>query len=540
MLFYIRNMEKSIEKITSLYKKYEDDEFMINKLDNYLQNQLEGMLENAKKDYTHRTNRLEEMSCEQDEFIHRFLQNYCYYYSPHSEMYFSYDGTKYVVQNEDAIVTHVLTTISREKNLMAWKQKTKNNIMKKIREKNITSCIPESETIQQVFELLCPIFFKNKSETKYFLTVIGDNILKKNTNITYFIHANAKQFIRSLNNICQMLLAVDCHQTIKYKYHDHDYTTCRLLSINDCIKYDTLWNTILSTHALNILCIACHYSIRYNDADHFIKNCCSDSRLTEKTLYVANTDKDRLIDEFIGINLDKDESQIMQNKKNKNTLITWKNMQYLWKQFLDKKNLPSIIFLQSLKTLLIAKLSDFYDEETDCFYRLCSKNLPSIQKFIDFWNHTMISDSNEADLEIDEVGMLFKKWCNESDLNIHLNEEQIIDLLNYYFPTIEIEESKFIHGLRCTMWDKREDIDGALNNYKQFVRDKYYQPSDVQSPSIYPNVSLYDVYTYYCKFIQLISKKFIVSKMYFEKYVIEISSDYILEDKFLSSSWYLP
>ena len=90
------------------------------------------------------------------------------------------------------------------------------------------------------------------------------------------------------------------------------------------------------------------------------------------------------------------------------------------------------------------------------------------------------------------------------------------------------------------MWDKREDIDGALNNYKQFVRDKYYQPSDIQSPSIYPNVSLYDVYTYYCKFIQLISKKFIVSKMYFEKYVIEISSDYILEDKFLSSSWYLP
>ena len=50
------------------------------------------------------------------------------------------------------------------------------------------------------------------------------------------------------------------------------------------------------------MCIACHYSIRYNDADHFIKNCCSDSRLTEKTLYVANTDKDRLIDEFIGLN----------------------------------------------------------------------------------------------------------------------------------------------------------------------------------------------------------------------------------------------
>tara|TARA_Y100000022_G_scaffold200246_1_gene214992 strand:- start:189 stop:1790 length:1602 start_codon:yes stop_codon:yes gene_type:complete len=533
-------MEKSIEKISELYTKYKDDDFMINKLDNYIQKQLECILENTKKDYNQRVNRLEEMTCEQDEFIDRFLQSYRYYYSPQSEIYFSYDGIRYVIQNEDAIITHVLTSISREGNLMAWKQKTKNIIMKKIRDKNITSCIPESETIQQVFELLCPIFFKNKSETKYFLTVIGDNILKKNTQNTYFVHENAKHFIRSLNNICQMLLAVDCHQTIRYRYHDHDYTLCRLLSINDCIKYETLWNTILSNHALNILCIACHYSIRYNNADHFIQNCCSDSRLIEKSLYVANTDKDKLIDEFISANLDKDESQVMQNKKNKNTLITWKNMQYLWKQFLDKKNLPSVIFLQSLKSLLISKLNNFYDEETDCFYHICSKNLPSIQKFIDFWNNTMYTDASESDLEIDEVGMLFKKWCSESGLNIHLNEEQLIDLLTYYFPHIEIEDMKYIHGIRCYLWDKHGDINAALTNYKEIIQNKYYQPSDVQSPSIYPNISLYDIYTYYCKFLQSISKKLIVSKMYFEKYITESYSDYILEDKFLSSSWYLP
>ena len=34
------------------------------------------------------------------------------------------------------------------------------------------------------------------------------------------------------------------------------------------------------------------------------------------------------------------------------TQITWKNMQYLWKHYLDSCGLPSVMFLQTFKTLL--------------------------------------------------------------------------------------------------------------------------------------------------------------------------------------------
>ena len=75
---------------------------------------------------------------------------------------------------------------------MAWKQKTKINVMKKIKDQNILFNIPESITIQNVLEALTPVFFRNKAETKYFLTVIGDNILKKEYKFKSFYNSYCK------------------------------------------------------------------------------------------------------------------------------------------------------------------------------------------------------------------------------------------------------------------------------------------------------------------------------------------------------------
>ena len=342
-----------------------------------------------------------------------------------------------------------------------------------------------------------------------------------------------------------MLFALDLNQTIKFKYHDHDYKLSRILPINDCIKYDTLWNNTLPNIALNILCVACHYSKRYTNSDNFIMNSCSDNRLTERVMFVARTDKDKLINDFIETNIDKHEGQVIQNKTNKNTLITWKNMLYLWKQFLEKKTLPSIIFLHSLKTKLVERLKDYYNEETDCFDHLCSKNLPSIQKFIDFWNTTMYEDMNETDLEIDEIVMLFKRWSGTGNVNVILNEEQIIDLLAYYFPSIEIEENKFIHGFRNILWDKQLDIQSAIDNYKRSMRNNHISSSGItetrtMSPSIHPHVNIYDMYSYYCKFMHSNSQTLIVNKSYFEKFILVAYHEYIIENNRLSNDWYLP
>ena len=59
--------------------------------------------------------------------------------------------------------------------------------------------MPESNTIQNIQTILSNIF-ETKEEIKYFLTIIGDIILKKPTNIN-IISNNAKNLLRTIENI---------------------------------------------------------------------------------------------------------------------------------------------------------------------------------------------------------------------------------------------------------------------------------------------------------------------------------------------------
>ena len=60
--------------------------------------------------------------------------------------------------------------------------------MIKIKESTILNLIPERFTIQKCINLLLSInIFNTKEETKYFLIIIGDLILKKNDNLIYLI-----------------------------------------------------------------------------------------------------------------------------------------------------------------------------------------------------------------------------------------------------------------------------------------------------------------------------------------------------------------
>ena len=84
---------------------------------------------------------------------------------------------------EDDVQYTILNAISSNKTLMDWKQKLKVTILKKIKERDIFSCIPESETIQNVINKLHPSICDTKEKAKYFLTIIGDILLKKSNYI---------------------------------------------------------------------------------------------------------------------------------------------------------------------------------------------------------------------------------------------------------------------------------------------------------------------------------------------------------------------
>jgi len=329
-----------------------------------------------------------------------------------------------------------------------------------------------------------------------------------------------------------MWIGQSFYQTFKHKYHDHDYKDCRIITINDFVKSELIYNAIISQNGLNILCVACHYSERYGSSDNYVTNYSNDTDLMCNVFYLKNNLQSDIIHKFIEEFLAKEPSNPNINLE-RNTQITWRDMQYLWKNFLESKKLPSIMFLQTLKTQLITNLSSYYNESTDSFVGICSKHLPEIQKFLSFWEETVIMDENELDFEIEEIIVLFRMWCNTNhEITTNLNDKQILDLIAYFYPHIEINDDKYIQKIKNSLWDKQFTIQISLDNMKTTINEEKGSRN---------NISIYESYKYYCKFSSTINNsttKLIVSKSFFEKYVFDNLSQYIIDSKFISSDWF--
>jgi hypothetical protein len=510
---------KIIETIENICEKYQDDPYMIYKTENFICNQLPIILQTIEKNHAERVQRIEDMTIEQDSFMQSFLSNNRYFYAPSTENFFYYDGVHYLNITEDAVLYNILSSISRDRQLMSWKYKTKVAIMKRIRENHVHSCIPESSTIQSVLNVLCPTIFSTKNEAKYFLTILGDNIMKKNELLIHIMDHSAKLFINNLNSVCQIWFGVNLNQSFKYKYHaDHLYSNVRLLSVSDNVFNNEENKTWMhGSIGLNLLFVACHYSNRYINSDNYVSKYSNDDKLIDKTFYLKNISQETLISIFIGEYMTTSSSHNRESSQ-----ITWKNMLYLWKHFLEAKQLPNVVNSTKLKTFITQQMEAQYDKETDVFVGISSKYLPTVCQFLQFWEETMIPDESELELEIGELATLFKKWSENN-----ISEKQIINILSYFFPEIEIDQEKYIYKMRSKIWDKQIDIMISMD--------------DLKDKSGGQMVSAYDAYVYYCNYMNgtatgtdadgnvkhkrrpssgtLTAVPLLVSKQYFDKYM---------------------
>jgi hypothetical protein len=262
-----------INTISGLLSKYKDNEYMIQRIKNHIITYLPNTLENELKNHEERINRNTYLTNEQQLFIQVFLSKNKYFYLPNNNLFYEYDGQKYLIIKEDDIIHKLLSSISKERILLDWKHKTKTNIIKQIKERNLFSSIPETDTIQNVLNVLYPAFFSSKNAAKYFLTIIGDNILKKNQNLIFLVTQQTKQF---LNEIDSVALSSICNNNTAHnfmtKYHEnHSYENCRLIKINDNFSNE-VWRELLKKIGLDLLCVAAHYSKRYENSDTFIEN----------------------------------------------------------------------------------------------------------------------------------------------------------------------------------------------------------------------------------------------------------------------------
>ena len=461
-----------------------------------------------------------------------------YFYLPNNNFFYEYDGEKYLIVKEDDVIHKLLSTISNDRILLQWKYKTKINIIKQIKDRSLFNSIPETDTIQNVLNVLYPAIFHSKNTAKYFLTIIGDNILKKHSNNIILVSPKMKQIVNELDNVA--LSSIGFNNTTNNfmtKYHEnHSYENCRLIKINENFSID-VWRELLKKIGLDLLCVAAHYSKRYETADQFIENK-SDEDLTSYVYYLKNTNPNNIVVDFCN-------KYIIES--NSECKMEWKNLHFVWKQFLSSCNLPNVIYSNTLKNILKEKY--IYDNDDDSFMGITSKYLPVHSDFIKFWENTITIQISENDtytnavvnnihpllfdneIEIDELCSLFKYWSKQhpSQLmsNGHISEENILKILKHFFPMVEIIEDKFVINVCCNLWNKMNDINSSFEYIKEQIKFEHKLAL----------ISFDDAYNYYYKFCNLKSLNFIVSKRYFEKYLYFKIADHIVYEKFIETEW---
>ena len=509
--------------IEDLYTKYKNYPYVLHRLNIHIEN-LPATLEQEAENYEKRQNRNALLNNEQKTFIQVFLKKHQYFYHATNNTFFEYDNKHYSKIKEDDILYNLLTGISKDDILIQWKYKTKANVIKIIKERNLLKSIPETYTIQRVLKFLSPAIFKTKNETKYFLTILGDNILKKKNSNIYLTNSATKKLLNEIDNLASIFLGLNnVNGNFITKYHENnDYENYRLINTVDAISIEFI-QEIVRKLGLDLLCVGSHYSTRYSNSDYFLETKIEDELKTRVLFLKMNTPK-TIIDAFCEQYIEQlhEVNQLIYGNGNMKPQysITWKNMNFIWKKFISNLGIPNVMFYNTIKNMMKERFE--YDENEDAFNNVTSKYLPVVSEFIRFWDDSIVYEANVVidaslqiasqqsplcspidyymlnnynvsanehmdeftnELEIDEILVLFKHWCKTNISSIStFYETDIIKILRHFYPHIKITNDKFISFLRCNFWNKNKDIDNSLEQlrgiYKKQNKDVIIDFSD--------------------------------------------------------------
>lgn len=521
------------KKLDELINTYDDNNNVYSKLQNYILNQLPETLCNLNNANIAREERKDMLNKESMIYISNYLEKNKYYYNTSTELFFVYNNEKFSLCKEDDILHNILTSISSYNNkmLIDWKYKIKSSIMKKIRENDVLAAIPESSTIQNVIERFYPTIVASKERAKYFLTIIGDLILKKSTSV-YFVTPKLKTFLNELSQLaCRLFNTNSFSNVFKYKFYDHKLSDCRIVDVCEYVwsnpaktftLTDTWINYFQHEHAIDLFCVAAHYSSRFGSADNFIMTHSNDIDLNNYTFFLKNNTEDNIIKLFINRFIDIPEKSDEYNLNDHK--ISSKNMMYLWKQYIETERLPNVIFTSNLKGKFREVMK--YDETEDVFVGVTSKLLPNVSRFLLFWKDLIdvdLHEMNEEELEIDELCLLFY-----SSTKIHFTDKTMISLIKHYWTNVVIEDNKYLVNCRSKMWDKKKDISQILKQYqdRKQTKSEAYEGEEFMIDS----VPISELYAFYSKHHKC---KYVASKRYFERYLHNEYSLYITDTNFI-------
>jgi hypothetical protein len=199
-----------------------------------------------------------------------------------------------------------------------------------------------------------------------------------------------------------------------------------------------------------------------------------------------------------------------------------------------------MIYSQQLQELLMTKLTHKNDSSNFIFTNITSKYLPNVSSFLSFWDkHITITNDQSVDdeYEIDELMCLYKN--HDKKINQLTDTNMIKMICHYYSPQVEVIDNKYITNIKCNLWSKNDDVNDFLQDYK------FHKFTNLVNIGMNPNVDIIsfdDLYQSYKNYIiakSVVDQKInlIVSKQFFEKYLINQLQEFIKFDKFVSSEW---
>ena len=573
----VPTLEETTEILSNIWKtsaEISNNEHTLEKIHSHIKTQLPIIIKNYHNAHIERETRKKSLELVSDEFIETFLNKAKYYYSHHSELYFTYNQVRYSIINEDEIHHRILTEITNNasksigdtaSNLLTWKYKIKNRIIKNIQDRDILKSIPESHTIQHVINLLYPALFRSRDHAKYFLTLLGDIILKKSSPLIYFIPACAKEFIKDIGAECYGLFGLNTfNNAFKFKYYEHNYNDCRIVDFkNESKNTGTITNTVVSAairlahsselqiSVIDMFCVASHYSQRFGSADEFLMRQCKTPDVREQALFFKSHTEYQIIDEFMKYSTEPSSSA--------DCGITWQNMLYLWKMYLDHFRIPCMFFNAVLRTRISEYIcgGDFTNNnnnnnnnlstptqsssppmQLEVFPNITSRHLPLVSKFMKFWNEKCFIDETEIEIEIDELSTLFNEHMLQPDTNTlthssvlvnNISDSVLIGLIRHFYPEVNIDDDKYLINIGCRMWNKKMEINKYLELFKaQCITNNLSIPQP-----------LYNAYEYYCSQCYASSTRRAVSKRYFEKFFMEDYTEYLDENGLITMAWWV-
>jgi hypothetical protein len=327
-----------METIEQLLEKYKTNPYMYDKLTQYIEH-LPMLMESIEDHHNKKLVVLQELNTKKDNFIQDFLNKCSVFYIPQTELYIEYKDNNYSILSEDDIVHYILSELNTHE-LKMWKYKIKKHLLKRIKENQFTTSIPESVTIKSVFQSLS--MFESKNHIKYFLTIIGDCLLGKKDSFIYFIDSSYKKFVRKITEQIYLMTNKSVNDIFKYKYWEHNYDNCRVIT-GKCPELFQFPSTIL-----NIICVATYLSNKYTNSEQFLSQC-KDEHFIKKTLFLKMNSSEQIITDFV------DECTT------KTGTTGYKEIYFLWRSYLKEKNLPLIISDINFKSIL-TKMNLYKDD----------------------------------------------------------------------------------------------------------------------------------------------------------------------------------